>query len=91
MEEKKVKLSSSADILLNYYWWVYKTTPERVTEDGIVVPITELLEHAGIDYYQQKTGRMKLIEVGFITTKFRDIPRKLFVKLDEEKVAEYLS
>jgi len=58
----------------------HKASPEKQTEDGIMLLNDDIMTATGLNHYQQRVAKRKLETKGVLYIKYRDIPRKIYYK-----------
>lgn len=85
----EIKLSTEEEKILLFLVEVYKERTTEITEDGIFLLWDEIAQKTWLKYYQQMVLKKKLALKGLVTLKFRDIPRKVYFKLNTTLTREY--
>jgi hypothetical protein len=72
--------------------FVYNFSQEKeITEDWVLILADEIVRGTWLSYYQQMTMKKKLETKWLVKLKYRDIPRKLYIKLVQPAVDDYLN
>ena len=56
---------------------------KKTDKDGIMLLSKDLMEETQLSYYQILTSKKRLSTRGYIVCKYKDLPRKLYVKVTE--------
>jgi hypothetical protein len=81
-EFRQITNSSSAAMLLSFFWMLWKTTNQSTFE----ITTREIQDQTGLSRYEQQTARRILEELRILRTTRKGMPAKTTYTLDFEQV-----
>lgn len=78
-------------LLLSQLWYWTNTPTVRARSDGwFWKTMEEITEETGLTRSEQESARKKLKQMGILVEAFRELPRKLYFRIDKERLYDVL-